>query len=254
MPDAMQTYVINLDRSPERMAFVERRFGDLGLGFTRITATDGNLLSSADLKTFADQRPRDGKRGWRPGQIGCLMSHLEVWRHVAAAEQPYGLVAEDDVHLSDALPAFAATSEWIPPDAEIIRLETTGQWLSLGSVARKFQGRTVRRVRSAAWATGAYVIHRDAAARLLSINLALHGPVDEFLFNLGSSSVARSLVTYQLTPALAIQDKFNDNGAAPKGFGSDIETETLNGRLRGLAALRRTITSTLRGKSRIEFR
>ncbi len=254
MSDAMRTYVINLDRSPERMAFVERRFADLGLSFTRISATDGNLLSPAKLKVFAEQRPRDGKRGWRPGQIGCLMSHSEVWRQIAAGEHAHGLVLEDDVHISDALPAFVGTSEWIPANAEIVRLESTGQWLSLGEAARTYEGRAVRRVRSTAWGAGAYVVHKDAAVRLLAVESALHAPVDDFLFNLGNSSVARSLATYQLIPALAIQDKFNADDAALEGFGSEIETETLNQRLKGIGALRRAITSTLRGKSRVDFR
>ncbi|RYE99468.1 MAG: glycosyltransferase family 25 protein [Oxalobacteraceae bacterium] len=253
MPDTLQIYVINLDRSHERMAFVERRFAELKMNFTRIRATDGNALSVAELDAFAAERPRDGKRRWRPGQIGCFLSHSEAWQRIASGVHPFGLVLEDDLHLSDWLPRVVAEVNWIPSDADIVRLESTGQWLLLEPAASKRIGRMVRRVRSPAWGAGAYLIRQDAAAKLLEAPAILHAPVDDFLFNLKWSTTAQALNTYQLNPALAMQDKFNDNMHVIAGFGSDIETGTLNERLRGLSSFRRSITSSLRGKTKIAF-
>lgn len=246
-------YLINLDRSADRLRFVTRRLDTLGLGLTRIAAIDGSLLTHEERRAFVAARPRDGKRGWLDGQIGCFLSHLDAWRRIAAGPDAYGLVLEDDIHLSDATPAALANTAWIPHDADIVRLESTGQWLSLGSPVAQVVGRPVRRIRSAAWGAGAYLLSRPAAARLSASDPALQTPADDFLFNLASSSVAQSLTTYQVVPALAVQDKFSAADEAIEGFGSDIETDTINQRLRGLSALRRRITSALRGKTAVEF-
>uniref|UniRef100_UPI0035C992AA glycosyltransferase family 25 protein n=1 Tax=uncultured Sphingomonas sp. TaxID=158754 RepID=UPI0035C992AA len=247
------SYLINLDRSADRLAFVTKRLQALGISYSRIVAVDGGKLSPAEQAAFIALRPRDG-RSWGAGQIGCFMSHGDAWQNIADGAAPFGLVIEDDIHLSDAAPALLADATWIPADADIVRLESTGQWLSLGQVAATIDGRTVRRVRSAAWGAGAYILTKAAAAKLLAAAPVLHTPVDDFLFNVASSAVAQSLTTYQVTPALAEQDKFKADQSTSKGFGSGIETGKINQRLHGLGALRRAITSTLRGKSRVEFR
>ncbi|MEN2785590.1 glycosyltransferase family 25 protein [Sphingomonas qilianensis] len=246
-------YLINLDRSVDRLRFVTRRMDTLGLDHTRIAAVEGARLSGGERAAFVAARPRDGKRGWRDGQIGCFLSHLDAWRRIAAGPDAYGLVLEDDIHLSDATPAALADTAWIPPDADIVRLESTGQWLALGPPVSQAAGRPVRRIRSAAWGAGAYLLSRQAAARLAASDPLLQTPADDFLFNLAGSAIARSLTTYQVVPALAVQDKFNAEDHAIEGFGSDIETDTVNQRLRGLSALRRRITSALRGKTAVEF-
>lgn len=246
-------YLINLDRSADRLRFVTHRLDSLGLSFTRIAAVEGARLTAEERAAFVAARPRDGKRVWRDGQIGCFLSHLDAWRRIAAGPDAYGLVLEDDIHLSDATPAILADLGWIPANADIVRLESTGQWLSLGRPVANAAGRPVRRIRSAAWGAGAYLLSRQAAARLTMSDPALQTPADDFLFNLTGSAIAQSLITYQVVPALAVQDKFSAEDTVVEGFGSDIETDTVNQRLRGLSALRRRFTSTLRGKAAVEF-
>ena len=245
-------YLINLDRSPDRLNFISRRLQSLGIQYTRLSAVDGNLLPEAERASFIAARPRDG-RSWGDGQIGCFLSHLSAWERIASGSEPFAVVIEDDVHVSNATPVFLQDTSWIPADANIVRLESTGQWLTLGKAKAKFADRSVRRVKSTAWATGAYIVSREAASKLLAVDPRLHTPVDDFLFNLSTSQVARTLTVYQIVPALVQQDKFSADQLASKGFGSDIETGTINQRLRGLSSLRRSITSTLQCKSRVEF-
>lgn len=246
-------FLINLDRAANRLAFVARRLDALGLPFVRIAAVDGATLVSADRFTFVAARPRDGKRGWRDGQIGCFLSHFDAWQRIATGGAPFGLVLEDDLHVSEKLPALLCDTGWVPEDADVVRLEATGQWLALGRPVALASGRSVRRIRSAAWGAGAYLLSKRAAARLIASDPTSQSPVDDFLFNPTSSPLARSLLTYQVVPALAVQDKFSADVSAVEGFGSDIETGVVNQRLRGLSALRRSITSALRGKTAVEF-
>ena len=246
-------FLINLDRATNRLAFVARRLDALELPFVRITAVDGAQLTSVEHTSFVAARPRDGKRGWRVGQIGCFLSHFDAWGRIAAGDAQFGLVLEDDLHVSGKLPALLGDTGWVPDDADVVRLEATGQWLALGRPVASTSGRSVRRIRSAAWGAGAYLLSKQAAVRLIASDPASQSPVDDFLFNFITSPLARSLVTYQVVPALAVQDKFSANASAMEGFGSDIETSAVNQRLRGLSALRRRITSALRGKTAVEF-
>jgi glycosyl transferase family 25 len=181
------------------------------------------------------------------------MSHHQSWEKIAASDASFGLVLEDDIHVSDALPSFLADTRWIPQDADIVRLESTGQWLALGKPVANRDGRAVRVIRSAAWGAGAYLLSKGAARRLMAADPLHESPTDDYLFNLPVSPVARAMKTYQLVPALAVQDKFSAHSDAIVGFGSDIETDQVNQRLRGLKALRRQITSIIRGKSSVEF-
>jgi glycosyl transferase family 25 len=129
------SYLINLDRSADRLVFVTRRLQALGISYRRIVAVDGRTLSPAEQAAFIALRPRDG-RSWGAGQIGCFMSHSDAWRNIAEGTVPFGLVLEDDIHLSDAAPTLLADPSWIPADADIVRLESTGPSPSLRCLGR----------------------------------------------------------------------------------------------------------------------
>lgn len=245
-------YLINLDRSPSRLEYISRRLAALGLSFNRIPAVDGAALSEEQRTAFAAARPRDG-RGWSAGQIGCFLSHFESWRLIAAGDNPWALVLEDDLHLSDTLPAVITDVSVLDDKIDIVRLESTGQWLALGPPAVTLAGRVVRPLRSSAWGAGAYMISQAAAARLVATETKLHTPTDDFLFNRPQSRVAAALATHQLVPAIATQDKFSVDAESVLGFGSEIEIGRINQRLRGLRAVRRSITSSLRGKTSVNF-
>lgn len=83
---------INLDRSPERRAEMERQIGELGLPYEvrRLAGIDG-------------QKRTDRPQAFTPGQYGCWLSHL------MALEQSIGReghvhIMEDDALMGAALP------------------------------------------------------------------------------------------------------------------------------------------------------
>jgi glycosyl transferase family 25 len=253
MTDKFQTYIISMDRSSERLKFITDRVRLLGVDYKRVVATDGSLLDKDFKKGFAAARPRDGRRGWATGQIGCFMSHEAAWHAISKGNAEYGLVLEDDLHLSPNFKDVIESDDWIPKEADLIRLEDTGQRLKLNSGQKAFEKRKIYKVGSAAWGAGGYIIRKTLAERLINVDCCLHTPVDDFLFNLESSSVSRTISTYQLVPAVCIQDKFEDTSKGIKGFGSEIETDKVNMRLSYIPALKRSIGSILYGKKKVGF-
>jgi glycosyl transferase family 25 len=104
--DGLRTWVINLDRAPERMQRISGQLQQLGLPYSRLPAVDARSLTeeqSAALDTAAYRR----KHGMTPvlGELGCYLSHVQAMHLFLASEAEFALVLEDDVLLHDNLPA-----------------------------------------------------------------------------------------------------------------------------------------------------
>ena len=93
----MKTYLINLDRRPDRLREMTERLAALSLPFERISAVDGK---TADLR---------GKVAWVRatlygnilppplGHVACFFSHRAIWQKMVDENIPVALVLEDDV-------------------------------------------------------------------------------------------------------------------------------------------------------------
>ena len=102
----LQTWVINLDRAPERLARVSAQLQHLQLPWTRLPAVDARALT-AEQKAALDEPAYRRKHGMSPvlGELGCYLSHVAVMRAFLASDAAFALVLEDDVLLQDSLPA-----------------------------------------------------------------------------------------------------------------------------------------------------
>lgn len=204
----MQYFVINLDRSPQRLERMSTLFSGLGLEFSRIAAVDGRQLPA--MTRPVAQRP--GGYRLAEGEIGCFLSHINCWQAVAEGPDEFSVVFEDDVHFGEDVRAVLTDTNWIPADADLVKLETIMvrtfvDRREAGSIA----GRAVRRLRKAHLGSGAYVISRRAARKLLELCTEIAEPVDVFMFDPVSRAWPH-LVVYQMDPAVFIQDIVLEKG------------------------------------------
>jgi GR25 family glycosyltransferase involved in LPS biosynthesis len=98
MVEKLDVAVINLDRRPDRMAYLDK---NIPLPFRRLSAIDGQNLSNY---YFEFTELLDTIRGQSRilGEVGCSLSHYSLWK--AHAERPnadFLLVFEDDVMLTE---------------------------------------------------------------------------------------------------------------------------------------------------------
>jgi glycosyl transferase family 25 len=201
----MRAYLINLDRSKDRLEHMMQQFARIGLRFERMPGVDGNTFSEDELKEFARQRPLHSP--WSAGLAGCLLGHLEAWRHVAEAGEPFAAVFEDDVHLAADLGRLLASDNWIPPGADVIRLESNSQMiLGPGQAIIAAPGRCIHEAVSGSWGAAGYIISRKTAGRAIDALPKFHHSPDNFLFKPGSSPFATTLRRFQVKPAVCIQD------------------------------------------------
>jgi glycosyl transferase family 25 len=122
-------YVLNLDRSAQRLEKIGARLTSLGQSFLRIHGVDGRTLSRDEILLV-----RNDSKKWtalNAGEVGCFLGHRKCWGIIAASEHHHGCILEDDAVLSDRFPEVIRLEGRIPPEMDILKLDTTfkGVWL-----------------------------------------------------------------------------------------------------------------------------
>lgn len=94
---SLQTYLINLDGSTERLNAISERLTSYGIGFERVSAVDGRGLDLSTLPDYdAARAERYMGRSLVGGEIGCYRSHLKVAERFLQSDASHALVLEDD--------------------------------------------------------------------------------------------------------------------------------------------------------------
>lgn len=198
----MKCYVINLERSPDRLTHIRERLASLDVQFERITAVDGQHLSG----DFGDTPLTSG-------EVACFLSHIKCWEKISLGHDEYAVVLEDDVMISDDGAAFLKNYDWIPKKSNIVKIETYNQNCFVSRIGKKVRGdRAVHKLSSWHSGTAAYIISKNKAKQLiLEASGGLNCPVDFFMFDRLQGKLWNGDV-YQLVPALCIQyDRLSDN-------------------------------------------
>ena len=201
----MNVFVINLARRKDRLAAMTAQLGRLGLAVQRIPALDAEHISGCWLTQFFTP---SGPLGTIPkGDQCCSLSHRRAWSAFLTSGAPYATVLEDDVILDPAAALLLRNPGWIPPGADVIKLEHYGpqnQRVLVGADIAAADGRTLAPILSRHTGAAAYVLSRRAALMLMSVE-RWTVPVDHLLFNPNVSKMAETLAPLQLLPAIARQ-------------------------------------------------
>jgi glycosyl transferase family 25 len=219
-------FLVNLDRSKDRLQAYEDQMSTLGLVYERVPAVDGNCISKND----ADELSRTNVGGfpWEKGAMGCFLSHRKVWKMIIEREEEWTFISEDDIHLSE-VKHFFSQRDWIPNDADLIKAETMRTRVVVSKALDiDIPGHRLRRLESTHLGTGGYFIKRKTAKLLYEATRQLSGPIDHVMFD-SSLEVFGKITVYQVDPAICVQDMHLRNGPK-KHFKSllDLERQNLN--------------------------
>lgn len=202
----MHVYVINLARRPDRRAFMQQQADRLGLAFDYIDAVD----AQSEAPEFAEIEVRTGPHGRiSRGDLACTLSHRKFWRRLLETGEPYAVVLEDDAILADDSGQFFATTDWIPPAAEVVKLERYGRLrpMFMDRNMRPAHTRRVGRFYGKCAGTAGYVVSAAGARRLLAATTSVDDPIDQMMFNPGRSALFGQLAPYVLEPAIVEQEQ-----------------------------------------------
>ena len=268
-----KVYMINMDRNPERLAFMRSNFDRLGISFERFPAVDGRKLGDAAFERFKSTRPLRNSgdsyaprgRQWTPSKMGCFLSHHSLWTIAANSPDRFTAIFEDDVHVAPALKHFLANDHWIPEGCDIIRFEASYNRIRLAHrPLAQMAGRTLYRVVTSqfehCWpiGNGGYIISREGARKLIDVPEHLHCASDIFVFNKHESPVAATIAACQLAPALCIQDKFLHRSQGAIVYKSEIDLtpppELKESQVKSIQRKMRTAGLIILGYRRVNFR
>lgn len=176
---------INLDEQVGRRRWFESHCFERGLKPQRRSAINGRKLSDQNLAEYRSKRLFNVQFG--PAEIGCYLSHLSIWREISDGSDLWVFVAEDDLHFSTDAPDFFANSDWIPPDARLVKAESTFKKCHLGNGKQlPMKARALHPLLSLHGGGGGYFLHRDGARRLVKLSEAIAEPADFMLFAPGT--------------------------------------------------------------------
>ncbi len=175
------TYLISLQRDAERRATMVAQLERFNLPYEWFEAVLGSALSPDERAACLDAAAQQHQyhQALTPGEIGCYLSHLGVWRRLIESNAAHALVLEDDMTL---LPALHAVLKSLPA--------LSGRWDMIKLVGRPREvalrrwrlpeagaGDLIRYARVPTM-TGAYLISREGAQKLLSTRLRFCRPID----------------------------------------------------------------------------
>jgi glycosyl transferase, family 25 len=174
----LQTWVINLDRAPERLQRISQQLQALGLPFTRLAAVDARALSpeqQAALDVAAYRR----QHGMAPvlGELGCYLSHVAVLRGFLATSAQFALVLEDDVLLKPSLPGvlqglIGTAARW-----DMVKLSAVHSGTPM-PVLQVAPGHQLAVMLSRCTGSSAYLVNRRAAQVYVAGLLPMRLPFD----------------------------------------------------------------------------
>ncbi len=246
LSSSIPVFLINLDRSPERLASFENQVEELGLTFERVTAVDRCDISEEEVKRL--QKNSSQLFPWDKGAMGCFLSHRKVWQIIVKRELDWAFIAEDDLHIAKVKP-FYVNKNWIPHDANIVKAETFRCRVSLAQRSgAEVDGHDLRKLQSSHIGGGGYFINTHAAQLLLKETQRVCDPVDHIIFD-PLCGIFQQMSVYQIDPAICVQDFLLQDARHKVGFRSTLQGERrgwdgskISPKPKGWAKVRREIT------------
>lgn len=207
------TFVLNLDRSSDRMEWMASQLAAFGIPYSRMAAMDAERDNlDAALRSFGVRIGKPKERPLGRAEIACYLTHLATFRLAIAKGYAAILVLEDDVEiLADLNPVLDQFAEF-EDKPYILKLEPWKLPNWQVTVA-KFATIDVAYTPEPIWLAASYCISRAAMKRAVARLTELRNPIDHEL-----CSYSRAGLTVLLSsPPLAIQKT--------QHFGSLLEAE-----------------------------
>jgi len=144
LPPDCRCYLINLDRSPERLEAMHAHLSVLDIAYERVPGVDGAALDEAQFRQYT--RENRYYKPLRRGEVGCYLSHNKALQCFLDSNTPYALILEDDARLdSDACTVITAALALRDSDRDTLRQwdllklnRPRRRWIELARLGTRF--------------------------------------------------------------------------------------------------------------------
>jgi len=197
----MKVIVISLESASYRRRRMERILSELNIDFEFFNAFVGANVT----KEFLIQSGLSINLNLTSSELGCLLSHIYVWRKFVESDFEETLILEDDVHFADSFKLFIQKIE-LPSGLGIFKLETMLSHIKVSKLSLlNINGINIHRSFSPHAGAAGYVLNKQTAEHLLSQLYKIRNTVDIELFDPFAQKIT-TVPVYQCIPALIIQD------------------------------------------------
>jgi glycosyl transferase family 25 len=176
---SLHTWVINLDRAPQRLARIGEQLDALGMAWSRFSAVEGRQLPAAEQAQLLDHPGFERCHGMTPtlGELGCYLSHVRVMQAFLDSPHDFALILEDDVKPTPGLPEVLRRLTAAPGRWDMVKLSAIHSGTPVG-VLDVGQGHRLGVMFSRCTGSSAYVVNRAAAQRYVQQLLPMQLPYD----------------------------------------------------------------------------
>jgi glycosyl transferase, family 25 len=174
-------FVINMADNSARMDKCAAQLTAQGIAFQRFEAVNGRALSEGEAARAYDAAANVQKfrHSLLRGELGCYLSHIDIWQRIVEGEAPGAVVLEDDFSAdSDLAKVLRALSDSGEP-WDMVKLYTRRVDKKMLRPRPLVGGRKLVTPYAIPNTTLGYVIRKDAAARLLARATPFARPIDE---------------------------------------------------------------------------
>jgi GR25 family glycosyltransferase involved in LPS biosynthesis len=171
---SFKTYVLNLDRRPDRMESFRKSIEGIDLQYERFSAIDGSKLTPNKQL----QRIFEGNDyNMREGMVGCAMSHVKMYIELINSKYDFFCILEDDVtFVPDFLQKFKYTCDNLPKEWDICYLGhhlwkkfKTADYYDKEAYPIFEKWSTKQSLKYSMGGTGGYLISKNGARKFLEI-------------------------------------------------------------------------------------
>lgn len=236
---SIKIYLVNLDRSPDRLAFMTKQLNYLNLPFERVSAVDGRQLSEELVSKLAVRsRIEEWPELLTPNMIACSLSHYNIYMKIQQDNVDYALILEDDVKIEADLPLILANIKKLLNKEDVFLVYFHGEEKKFSSLDKVpiIGDYAIYKAISVwgAYSTGGYIISKEVAQKLSNYVFPIHTTPDSW------GMFYRDGVIKGLWAVLPLV-------ASSANFGSDIGYHKLNKMIRSVEKLPfRIISNSMR--------
>lgn len=160
---------------------MQQQFAALHLSHRIINATDGKHLSREELRKYSKRHALKFKRrGLSTGEIGCALTHANIYQQMLDESLEEVLILEDDIVLTQDLLDVLLQRRRFPPGWEAVNFANTwAQAIPLEEPV--YKDYRMCRFRGIANRTSAYLLNRQGAKKLVKHVYPIRLPADDFV-------------------------------------------------------------------------
>jgi glycosyl transferase family 25 len=126
----MKIFIINMDRSKDRLQRISQELKSMNLDYERFPAIEGKKLSNDEIVSKTSFFGRTFI--FTHSAIGCALSHLTLWEKAASMPDDFVCIMEDDATFTQEFPKVLENMQLIYDNTKFDILDLYGEFITHG--------------------------------------------------------------------------------------------------------------------------